>query len=172
MLSDGAVDEDGPRGGYLAPNSYGSLLAKLVSDHGQSVAAAELGVSVRTIRRSVAAGKLARGLRIELENHLLMRGGQGCPVQPPRGALDALEGWQTEQTQQLISLAGELQSARGAISELARDVAGKLGEMQATLTEALSGSAGDSAAAGPAGEACLRVTMDPPLREGGSWEAR
>ena len=37
------------------------------------------GVSERTIRRSVAAGKLTRGLRIALEKHLLMREGAGMP---------------------------------------------------------------------------------------------
>ena len=52
--------------------------------------------------------------------------------------LDALERWQTEQTQQLISVAGEFQSARGAVTELARDVVGRLGEMQETLSEVLS----------------------------------
>ena len=125
-------------GGAERGEQLGGLLAKLVGDHGQSGAAAELGVSERTIRRSVAAGKLTRGLRIALEKHLLMREGAGMPGSTSERRLDALERWQTEQTQQLISVAGELQSARGAISELARDVAGRLGEMQETLSEVLS----------------------------------
>ena len=129
----GRTEGEAERGEQL-----GGLLAKLVSDHGQSGAAAELGVSERTIRRSVAAGKLTRGLRIALEKHLLMREGAGMPGSTSERRLDALERWQTEQTQQLISVAGELQSARGAISELARDVAGRLGEMQETLSEVLS----------------------------------
>ena len=51
----GRTEGGGERGEQL-----GGLLAKLVSDHGQSGAAAELGVSERTIRRSVAAGKLTK----------------------------------------------------------------------------------------------------------------
>ena len=47
-------------GGAERGEQLGGLLAKLVSDHGQSGAAAELGVSERTIRRSVAAGKLTK----------------------------------------------------------------------------------------------------------------
>ncbi len=129
----GRTEGEAERGEQL-----GGLLAKLVGDHGQSGAAAELGVSERTIRRSVAAGKLTRGLRIALEKHLLMREGAGMPGSTSERRLDALERWQTEQTQQVISVAGELQSARGAISELARDVAGRLGEMQETLSEVLS----------------------------------
>ena len=129
----GRTEGGGERGEQL-----GGLLAKLVSDHGQSGAAAELGVSERTIRRSVAAGKLTRGLRIALEKHLLMREGAGMPGSTSERRLDALERWQTEQTQQLISVAGEFQSARGAVTELARDVVGRLGEMQETLSEVLS----------------------------------
>ena len=162
----GRTEGGGERGEQL-----GGLLAKLVSDHGQSGAAAELGVSERTIRRSVAAGKLTRGLRIALEKHLLMREGAGMPGSTSERRLDALEGWQTEQTQQLISLAGELQSARGAISELARDVAGRLGEMQETLSEVTVSSAGDSAAAGPGGEA-VSGEGGPSACEGGRCAAR
>ena len=129
----GRTEGGGERGEQL-----GGLLAKLVGDHGQSGAAAELGVSERTIRRSVAAGKLTGGLRIALEKHLLMREGAGMPGSTSERRLDALDGWQTEQTQQLISLAGELQSARGAISELVQKAGVRDQEVRKALAESLS----------------------------------
>ncbi len=128
------------------------LLGELISEHGKAGAAVKLGVGYRTVLRSLAAGKLSRGLRMALEKHLLLREGAEVPESPWAGRLDdleqgrrelaegleVLERRQTEQTQQLISVAGELQSARGAISELVQKAGVRDQEVRKALAESLS----------------------------------
>ncbi len=123
------------------------LLRELVSEHGMYGAARELDMGYRTLSRSLAAGGLCKGLRMALERYLVLREGAEVPESPWGKRFDALEKGRSEQderlgalergrselAEQLKSLAGELQSARETISELAQKVAGGLGEMRKAL---------------------------------------
>ena len=113
------------------------LLGTLVAEHGNSGAATVLGVSDRTIRRSLTAGELSRGLRIALEKHLLLREGAALPDSPWERRLEALERQQMELTQQLSSQAGELGETRAAMTEHVQEASGRHAELERALAEAL-----------------------------------
>ena len=113
------------------------LLGTLVAEHGNSGAATVLGVSDRTIRRSLTAGELSRGLRIALEKHLLLREGAALPDSPWERRLEALERQQMELTQQLSSQTGELGETRAAMTEHVQEASGRHAELERALAESL-----------------------------------
>lgn len=67
------------------------LLAQLVREHGQYGAAAQLGVSDRTLRRAIHVQRLSSKLRLALERYLLLQQNADVPGSPLIARIDALE---------------------------------------------------------------------------------
>ena len=138
-----------------------ALLRDLVRNGDSRQAAEALGVSERTVSRTLGSGRLTRLMRDALENHLL-RGGGSAAVQQ-RGRVETLE----RRVDALEGLAGGIEDVRrlveGLVKSLPEEQIRALGPLERRVAAL---EAGRSASGGPGAEAAPSPMSveQPPVR--------